>query len=214
MFAQAGARHVLGVDGRRLAIERGRFAASVLEVSNIEFRQDDVRKLHALEDASFDIVLCSGILHHIEPQEWFPFLKRVARMTADTAIFYTHVADEQLRTEHKLTPAQLTSPAIPSSSTRGLARFLINAVLSRRSGKLIGGYLYREHRDDASAEERSSKMRASLDNTHSFWPTEETLVAALRKCGFDLVFKVQHPHMFRARWLRNTRQIIVARKGG
>ncbi|QIK78943.1 class I SAM-dependent methyltransferase [Sphingomonas piscis] len=210
MFAQAGARHVVGIDGRRLAVDRARFAANVLELSNIEFMHEDVRAPGAL-NGRFDIVLCSGILHHIEPEAWFLFLKNVARATADTAIFYTHVADEQLQSEHKLKPVQLVEKSSPPRSS-WLARLFGRLLLRKPQAAAFDGYLYREHREEESSDERSSKMRASLDNDHSFWATEEVLIDALKKCGFELILKVQSPHMFRAQRFRNTRQIIVARK--
>jgi cyclopropane fatty-acyl-phospholipid synthase-like methyltransferase len=213
MFAQAGAKQVLGLDGRQLAVDRARFAASVLGTSNVEFRREDVRDLGALE-GQFDIVLCSGILHHIEPKAWFPFLKSVAQVTADTAIFYTHVADEQLRSEHKLKPIHLETSNTPATFRSRLADLFRRAVLRQSQQDFFDGYLYREHRDEDSADERSSKMRASLDNSHSFWATEQALVDALKRCGFELIFKVQSPHMFRVQRFRNTRQIIVARKSG
>lgn len=212
MFAKAGAGPVVGIDGRQLAIERARFAADVLEVPNTEFRTGDVRTLNPQETGTSDIVLCSGILHHLEREQWFAFLKKVARLTADTAIFYTHIANEQLAVKHKLQKPADEEPPPPSSRFRKAVR-AIQQRFARRE-EYFDGYLYREHRSDSSPEQRERKMRASLDNEHSFWATEEAIVQALRKAGFAMVFKVQWPHMFREQWGRDTRQIIIARKAG
>ena len=212
MFAEAGAGRVVAIDGRKLAIDRARFAADVLGVANTEFRTGDVRTLNVQEIGTFDIVLCSGILHHLEREQWFAFLKKVARLTADTAIFYTHVANEQLIAKHKLRNPADDEPPAPSSKFRAAMRSVQKRL--RRREEVFDGYLYREHRMDSSPDQRARKMRASLDNEHSFWATEEAIVQALRKAGFGMVFKVQWPHMFREQWSRDTRQIIVARKTG
>lgn len=210
MFAKAGARQVVAIDGRELAIDRARFAADVLGVANVEFRTGDVRRLNAEQTGTFDIVLCSGILHHLEREQWFAFLKKVARLTADTAIFYTHVANDQLVVRHKLQKPADEPP--PSSRFGKVTRSIVQRF--GRQEEYFDGYLYREHRTDSSPDQRAKKMRASLDNEHSFWATEEAIVQALRKAGFGMVFKVQWPHMFREQWARDTRQIIVARKAG
>jgi hypothetical protein len=74
------------------------------------------------------------------------------------------------------------------------------------------GYLFREHADAADAATRERKVRASLDNTFSFWAQEESLVQALRAAGFKLVLKAMSPHPFA--WEGATyRPVLVARKG-
>jgi hypothetical protein len=177
----------------------------VLQTRNIEFRTADVRTLDVRTIGRFDIVLCSGILHHIERRQWFPFLKKIASLTADTAILYTHVANEGLRIEHKLEP-------VASRKQGTIFSWCFDKLRDHREEEdAFDGYLYREHRGNESLEERAAKMRSSLDNERSFWATEEALVTALRKAGFAIVLKVQWPHMFHEQSGRDTRQIIVAR---
>jgi hypothetical protein len=55
-------------------------------------------------------------------------------------------------------------------------------------------------------------VRASLDNTFSFWVQEQSLVEALRSAGFKLVLKAMSPHVFG--WEgASYRPILVAKKG-
>jgi cyclopropane fatty-acyl-phospholipid synthase-like methyltransferase len=214
MFAQAGAGRVLGIEGRPLTVERARFATGVLGLHNVEIRQKDVRTIDADDIGAFDVVLCSGILHHIEQEQWWPFLRMVGRVTSDLAIFYTHVPNEELQAEHKL---RRVEPKLKPLNWRGTNGFV--ALYRRLRGGVpqseqLDGYLFREHSKLATAEEKASKMRASLDNSESFWATEEALVNGLQKAGFQMVLKVQSPHMFKSQRLRDTRQIIVAKKIG
>jgi hypothetical protein len=96
----------------------------------------------------------------------------------------------------------------------------ISTDLSIKNHRLMGpvktkagreGYLFREHQDKASAQERVQQVRASLDNTFSFWPCEQALIEALCSVGFPLVLKVMAPHVFG--WERASyRSILVAKK--
>ncbi|MBI3796935.1 MAG: methyltransferase domain-containing protein, partial [Deltaproteobacteria bacterium] len=64
-FAQHGAQ-VLGIEGRLANIEKARFAKRVLGFSNCDFVQDDVRNLSLAKYGDFDVVLCCGILYHLD----------------------------------------------------------------------------------------------------------------------------------------------------
>jgi acyl carrier protein len=55
-------------------------------------------------------------------------------------------------------------------------------------------------------------VRASLDNTFSFWTTEDSLLRALTHVDFLLVTKVSRPHPFSSYIDRNLRAILVAEK--
>jgi 2-polyprenyl-3-methyl-5-hydroxy-6-metoxy-1,4-benzoquinol methylase len=64
-FARRGAT-VVGVEARGAHVERSRFAAEVLRVPTASFVQDDVRNLSAERYGHFDVVLCFGILYHLD----------------------------------------------------------------------------------------------------------------------------------------------------
>lgn len=89
-FSRQGAR-VCAIEGRDVNLEKARFAARVLSLDNIEFHQDDVRNLCEAKYGTFDVVLCLGILYHLDTPDIFKFLESIfavcRRITViDTAI--------------------------------------------------------------------------------------------------------------------------------
>jgi hypothetical protein len=55
------------------------------------------------------------------------------------------------------------------------------------------GVAYREHSSGATADERSAKLRASLDNPESVWLTRPSLYNLLADAGFTSVFEARVP---------------------
>ncbi len=184
-FAQAGASEVVGIEGRQLYVDRANFVIETLGLRNARFLRGDVRKISALEP--FDFTIFSGILHHLGKDDFFPFLVSLATLTRGTMFLYTHV-----------------------STPDGVAQFRLVGPVEAEGG--FAGSLFREHADAATAEQRERQVRASLDNTFSFWATEEALIAALKKAGFNTVAKMFEPHAFAGYANRNLRVIFIARK--
>lgn len=169
-FARSGAR-VLGVEGRKLYVDRARFAAEAMgQQSRIEIIQGDVRKLPA-DIGTFDITVFSGILHHLGQADFDGMVEELGRVTGDILLIYTHIGTDLSVKNHRLQG--------PVKTERGRE-----------------GFLFREHKDEASPKQREEQVRASLDNTFSFWAREEALVEALHTAGFRLILKAVHPHVF------------------
>ncbi|MDX2235645.1 MAG: class I SAM-dependent methyltransferase [Hyphomonadaceae bacterium] len=187
LFARGGAKEVLGVEGRSLYMERAKFAARAYGLSNVTFTQGDVRKIDAAKAGRFDIVFCSGILHHLGKDDFLPMLKLLYELTGDMMFLYTHVSHPEKIEPYRLKP---TEP--------------INGRYA--------GYLFQEHSEAATASEREAQVRASLDNTYSFWATPGSLVDALKDVGYSIVSNVVHPHIFGRHEDRAFRPIIVARR--
>lgn len=183
-FARQGAS-VIGVEGRKLYVERARFAAEVLAVSNVEFVHGDVRRLHP-DLGTFDIVIFSGILHHLGVEDFDEIVRQLGRLASDLLLLYTHTCTETSVKNHRLEG--------PVKTPRGRE-----------------GYLFREHQDGDTRELRESRIRSSLDNTFSFWVREQDLVESLREAGFYPILKVMLPHPFN--WEEALyRPILVAKK--
>lgn len=185
-FAREGAQ-VTGVEGRQLYVERARFAAEAMgQQSRIEIVQGDVRKLPA-DFGTFDITVFSGILHHLGQADFDAMVEELGRVTGDILLIYTHISTDLSVKNHRLQG--------PVKTDRGRE-----------------GFLFREHKDNASAKEREEQVRASLDNTFSFWAREESLVDALRSAGFRLILKAVYPHVFG--WEgASYRPILICKKG-
>ena len=185
-MAQQGAS-VVGIEGRELYVRRAQFAAKALGCENVSFLQDDVRSIDKEAAGQFDMVLCSGILHHLDRGSFRSFLSDLSSLTSDTLIIYTHIS---------------TPESVKQFGLQGPVR-------------LPGGYeghLFQEHKKNASKEERQRTVRASLDNTMSFWAKKDSLIRCLSDVGFSAIYDVLKPHIFSNPLNASFRPILIARK--
>lgn len=94
LYAVELARHgaqVVALEAREANIEKARFAKEVLALENLEIVQDDVRNLSQEKYGYFDVVLCLGILYHLDVPDVFSFLERIAEVCQDFVLIDTHV---------------------------------------------------------------------------------------------------------------------------
>lgn len=95
MYAVEFARHgaqVVGIEGREQNLAKARFAKEVLALPTLEFVHDDVRNLSRAKYGEFDVVLCLGILYHLDAPDVFVFLERMAEVCRGFAVIDTHIA--------------------------------------------------------------------------------------------------------------------------
>lgn len=90
-FARHGAE-VVGIEGREANIEKARFAKEVLALEKLELVQDDVRNLSKEKYGYFDVVLCLGILYHLDVPDVLTFLERIAEVCQGFVLIDTHVS--------------------------------------------------------------------------------------------------------------------------
>jgi hypothetical protein len=90
-FARQGAQ-VVGIEARDEHIARARFAAEGLGLKSFEVLKDDVRNLSPEKHGNFDIVLCLGILYHLDAPDVFEFIERMAEVSKRALIIDTHIA--------------------------------------------------------------------------------------------------------------------------
>ncbi|HET6183569.1 MAG TPA: class I SAM-dependent methyltransferase [Acetobacteraceae bacterium] len=90
-FALHGAR-VTAIEGRQTNIEKARFAKRILQLDALDLVQGDVRDLHVDRYGQFDVVLCLGILYHLDVPDVFAFLERIAACSSGLAVFDTYVS--------------------------------------------------------------------------------------------------------------------------
>ncbi|WP_071517601.1 methyltransferase domain-containing protein [Geitlerinema sp. PCC 9228] len=83
---------VVGIEARSANLEKARFAKKVLGTKNISFCQDDVRYFSAEKYGYFDVILCLGILYHLDVPDVFSFLENIAHACRGLVILDTHVA--------------------------------------------------------------------------------------------------------------------------
>jgi hypothetical protein len=96
-FAMRGAK-VVGIEGRSTNIERAQARHSH---PNLTFVRDDVRNLSRDQHGEFDVVLCLGILYHLDAPDCFKLLERIAQVCTGFAVIDTHVSlTRSQTTEH------------------------------------------------------------------------------------------------------------------
>ena len=90
-FAMHGAT-VLGIEIRESNIVKARYAQQELGLKNISFIRDDVRNLSRTKLGGFDIVICSGILYHLDIPDVFDFVQRMYEISDRLVVIDTQVA--------------------------------------------------------------------------------------------------------------------------
>jgi SAM-dependent methyltransferase len=88
-FARHGAQ-VVGVEGRAANLEKAQFGKETLGLENLTFVQDDVRNLSREKYGEFDVVLCLGILYHLNAPDVLEFIDQIAQVCRNLAIFDTY----------------------------------------------------------------------------------------------------------------------------
>lgn len=84
-FALHGAR-VTGVDARDGHIRKALLAKEALGIKNVDFVQDDVRNLSIQKYGKYDVILCSGILYHLNTPDVFVFIENMYEMVGKLVI--------------------------------------------------------------------------------------------------------------------------------
>lgn len=90
-LALQGAK-VVAIEARQANLEKALLAKEALSIDNIEFIQDDVRNLSPEKYGYFDIVLCLGILYHLDVPDVFYFLEQIGKVCQKIVIIDTHVS--------------------------------------------------------------------------------------------------------------------------
>ena len=169
-----------GIDVRDAHLRKAEFAARALGLhKRCSWIKGDITDHQLWASLSkYDVIICSGILYHMEAKAIVPLMKNMLK---------------------KLNPNGLLIVDTNISS---------NALESVKiSDKLtIWGRSWLEHSDSASEEERLSASWSSYKNNVAFWMTERSLTNALAYSGFSGVFRALMPfhewgHQTRDIWI-------------
>jgi 2-polyprenyl-3-methyl-5-hydroxy-6-metoxy-1,4-benzoquinol methylase len=90
-FALQGA-DVVAIEGRAVNLEKARFSAEVLGLENVEPLLGDVRDLSVERHGKFDVILCTGILYHLDAPDELEVAQSIADACQNIAIFDTHIS--------------------------------------------------------------------------------------------------------------------------
>lgn len=95
LYAIELARHgaeVVAIEVREANIEKARFARDILSLDRLRLHHDDIRNLSREKYGHFDIVLCLGILYHLDASDLFSFMGKMAEVCGRFAIIDTHIS--------------------------------------------------------------------------------------------------------------------------
>jgi hypothetical protein len=87
---------VVAIEGREGNVAKAAFAKHILSLDNLQLLHEDVRNLSLEKHGQFDVVLCLGILYHLDAPDVFSFLASIGDVCRGFAIFDTHVSPAPL----------------------------------------------------------------------------------------------------------------------
>jgi len=90
-FAKQGAE-TIGVEIREENIEKARFCKEVLNLNNLEFRQDDARNISIESYGMFDAIICSGLLYHLTAPDAIELISKMFDMSYKVVVIDTSIA--------------------------------------------------------------------------------------------------------------------------
>lgn len=90
-FARQGAE-VVAIEGREGHVAKANFVKEILGLTKLEIVLDDVRRITPQRFGAFDVVLCLGILYHLDAVSVVPFVKAVAEVSERLMILETQMS--------------------------------------------------------------------------------------------------------------------------
>jgi hypothetical protein len=182
-FALHGAEVVL-LEGREHNAEKIRFAIDTLGIQRASVRTEDARILSRDVHGEFDVVLCLGLLYHLDEPGVFGLLRAMNEVCNGVLVVDTRVALEDRELERHRREELSGDPSV-----LGTMREV------KVDGRTYRGRDYPEHPPGASPDERRTNSWASLDNLSSLWLTGPSLVNALLDSGFTTVLEPVGPFL-------------------
>lgn len=162
----------LGIEGRESNFVKCQALAEHLALPQLRFELNDVKALSAERHGRFDLVLCLGLLYHLDDPA--AFIAQLGReLTAESAVMFldTHVAP----------PDDVSLGAFNGRSA------LSPLTVVQHAGHDYAGRWYHEYDPTAPAPDEAW---TSVSNARSFWPTEAALISMLIRGGFTSVYPV------------------------
>lgn len=187
-FAARGAGEAVGIEARRVSVQRCELARDLLDLTAAEFVCADIKDELAERDP-FDVVFAAGILYHVaSPGELLATMRKSCR---GFALIDTHVAREDA-------PSHGCSPIVEHHTGSGTYR----------------GRMFQEYAPGTSEASKEELLWSAWSDTAAFWPLEDELVRMIGDAGFASVEKIDlAADERRSRWGvdQSNRVVYVAR---
>jgi 2-polyprenyl-3-methyl-5-hydroxy-6-metoxy-1,4-benzoquinol methylase len=158
---------VIGAEGRESNYLKCKLIEDYFELPNLRFLHLDVKKLNKKDHGIFDVVLCLGLLYHLDNP--ISFLDILNEITHEKSLVFldTHIA-----------PVDQASfdCCVFKDDLSDITQFEFN-------GKIYEGRWYQEIPEEDNA-------WASVSNYRSFWLTQNSLIRALYFAGFKNIYNL------------------------
>jgi SAM-dependent methyltransferase len=166
-FARMGAQ-TTGLEIRDVHLAKAEFARKTLNLSNCRLVQGDVRKIPA-SLGQFNVIICAGILYHLDFPDCVTFIRDMARRSDDLVIIDSHFAYDDIE-----------DSVLPLTEMRSY----------EFDGRIYRGRAIIEHAQHVTAEEKATQhVWASIDNEISVWLDERDVVGIMDEEGYSLAQK-------------------------
>jgi 2-polyprenyl-3-methyl-5-hydroxy-6-metoxy-1,4-benzoquinol methylase len=161
---------VLGVEGRMSNFEKCSLVKKYFQFPNLNFIHQDVKLLNHQEHGLFDVILCCGILYHLDNP--ICFLQLLNELTHQDSLLFldTHIAPSAVDYEKCIYRKYL-------SATETLLY----------DGMSYAGRWFMEYPEELN---ESSEEWAAVSNYRSFWLTYASLMEAIYRAGFERIYSL------------------------
>jgi SAM-dependent methyltransferase len=188
LAVQAGAEHVLGIDGRESCIEQANLVFEAKGVESSRYRFEHANVFAWEPNESFDIVLCLGLLDHVSrPVELFAAM---ARAQAETIVIDTEISrarssvfevsslyDPQSVIDHRLVFIPSRQAVLELAHEFGYAAVALAQNISDYAGMAD----YRDRRRLAFMCSRAGSLEGLAEERHTLAPWWVTAAINSRK---------------------------------
>jgi cyclopropane fatty-acyl-phospholipid synthase-like methyltransferase len=156
----------LGIEGRRSNYEKAELIRRYFALDNLRFEHRDVKSLDPQRDGVFDVILCCGLLYHLDNP--FAFLETLHALLAEDGLLFldTHVAPDEEAARYGTHAAQLSLPG----------------TLEHRGQAYEGRWF-----SEPSAGDVLDQQWSAISNERSFWPSRRALIRGAYHAGFHAV---------------------------
>jgi SAM-dependent methyltransferase len=158
-----------GVEGREANFRKAQLIASYYALPNLRFVQKDVKELTPEVDGTFDVILCCGLLYHLD--EPIAHLRQLSSLLADDGLLFldTHVAPDEHAARYRTHEASLSEE-----------------VMVTESDQHYDGRWWTE----PAAGDLKERMWSAISNERSLWLSRRSLIRALYHSGFGAIHEL------------------------
>lgn len=159
----------LGVEGRDENFRKASLIQQYYGLSNLRFVQKDVKELSRETDGAFDVILCCGLLYHLDDP--IAHLRQLASLLNEDGLLFldTHVAPDEYALRYGTHENALSAP-----------------VTFTESGHEYDGRWWSEPAEGDLRE----RMWSAISNERSMWLSRRSLIRALHHSGFAAIHEL------------------------